>query len=413
MKFIHASDLHLGRFLQNNDRKLDFFKSFKHILKTANQKKVDYVLIAGDFFDKKDIDPEVLETTEQILDEFYEENQIKIIVIEGNHDRAQTYDHRTWLEYLNKKEKIILLDSKIEDNQIKFREFDKKTREGAYITHQNHIIAGIGYKGGAYPKYLQEFYQFAKKNPEKKITLLIHSAFSDNDFIGLLDRDLLKDIPKNVKYLALGHLHNSNLEEINKDNEKTILALPGCPESWNSSEYNYKKRFYYTKFNDEDIHVEEITSTKRNSESIDFILKSKDDLRTFKNQIDTKKETKTKGIQRKEELNIYNSLSKIKKGGIYILNFELSSLMDFDIAEIKSEIIDKYSPLDIEIKLNFNLKGDSQSLELNESEILQKELEGFPKSFYNKIIHCVKDNEPKEYVEEVFEEVWGEIIENN
>ncbi|MHA1192331.1 MAG: metallophosphoesterase [Promethearchaeota archaeon] len=61
IKFIHVSDLHLGKRQYNlTERYKDYFRAFQWILDLAISEKVDFLLVSGDLFDNKNVNPSVL-----------------------------------------------------------------------------------------------------------------------------------------------------------------------------------------------------------------------------------------------------------------------------------------------------------------------------------------------------------------
>src|SRR2546430_771551 len=62
IKFLHLSDVHLGcRRYNLEERTKDFFRSWHDVIvRHALPNRVDFVLIAGDFFDRRNIDPQTM-----------------------------------------------------------------------------------------------------------------------------------------------------------------------------------------------------------------------------------------------------------------------------------------------------------------------------------------------------------------
>jgi len=87
MKFLHLADIHLGcRRYNLDERPRDFFRAwYDVIVKHAIPEKVDFVLIAGDFFDRRNIDPQAMNHAIAGL-EVLREVGIPVVAIEGNHD---------------------------------------------------------------------------------------------------------------------------------------------------------------------------------------------------------------------------------------------------------------------------------------------------------------------------------------
>ena len=85
MRLIHLGDLHLGKSLVDFDLIEDQKYILDRILETADQYKVDGVLIAGDVYDRAIPS----EAATNLLDYFLRnlaERKVKTFMISGNHD---------------------------------------------------------------------------------------------------------------------------------------------------------------------------------------------------------------------------------------------------------------------------------------------------------------------------------------
>jgi DNA repair protein SbcD/Mre11 len=87
MKFIHVADIHLGcRRYNLEERTRDFFRAWNDvIINHAIPKQIDFMLIAGDFFNSRKVDPQTMNHAMAGL-EMLKSSNIPIIVIEGNQD---------------------------------------------------------------------------------------------------------------------------------------------------------------------------------------------------------------------------------------------------------------------------------------------------------------------------------------
>ncbi|MHA1512134.1 MAG: hypothetical protein ACTSRX_10495, partial [Promethearchaeota archaeon] len=73
VRFIHASDIHLGTGqYQSPERSDDFLKVLKGILDLAFTKKVSFILLGGDVFSSLDLLPDQLGRIVKILKRFKE-----------------------------------------------------------------------------------------------------------------------------------------------------------------------------------------------------------------------------------------------------------------------------------------------------------------------------------------------------
>lgn len=88
MKFIHLSDLHLGKRLNEFSMIEDQEYILKQIVKIIDEEKPDGVIVAGDVYDKSVPSAEAV----RLLDDFLyalAKRSLQVFVISGNHDSAE------------------------------------------------------------------------------------------------------------------------------------------------------------------------------------------------------------------------------------------------------------------------------------------------------------------------------------
>ena len=88
MKYIHLSDLHIGKRVNEFSMMEDQEYILKEILKIIDDEKPEAVLIAGDVYDRSVPSAEAV----QLFDEFLvslAERKLEVFVISGNHDSAE------------------------------------------------------------------------------------------------------------------------------------------------------------------------------------------------------------------------------------------------------------------------------------------------------------------------------------
>lgn len=88
MKFIHISDLHIGKRVNEYSMTEDQQYILKKIIKIACDEKPDGVIIAGDIYDKSVPPAEAVEIFDDFLVSLSKMN-IKVFAISGNHDSAE------------------------------------------------------------------------------------------------------------------------------------------------------------------------------------------------------------------------------------------------------------------------------------------------------------------------------------
>ncbi len=219
VKFVHASDIHLGchqyRTLNRAD---DFIRAFREILILSIDHCADFIILGGDVFTSLEMLPGKLLEIVEMLTEFKTRTsgKIKIIAIEGNHDiRKSSFGLRlskrgqSWLKLISSLGLIILLDANLEDSPEElFKVYDSSLKKGGKIQIKNVMIHGIQYIGQDPIKYLPKIKNAIKKEHGVYNILLQHYGIKGQmknvPGVKLEDIELLKD---RVNYLALGHFH--------------------------------------------------------------------------------------------------------------------------------------------------------------------------------------------------------------
>ena len=88
MKFLHTSDLHIGKIVNEFSMLEDQKYILNQILDIAKEKQVDAVLIAGDVYDRSIPPTEAVQLLDEFLTRLLREG-IKVLMISGNHDSAE------------------------------------------------------------------------------------------------------------------------------------------------------------------------------------------------------------------------------------------------------------------------------------------------------------------------------------
>lgn len=200
MKIVHCSDLHLGkRFSGNKDyvkkRYMDFFNAFATFVDKVEEIKPDVCLIAGDIFDKKEINPDILSKTEYLFKRLRDNVKKDIIAIEGNHDNSRILEE-SWLEYLQ------------EQNILKVFYYNKDFEEKNYLKIDDINFYPVGYPGFMIDEALTKLSE--KLNPQEKNIVIVHTGISGstNTLPGLVSTSILDLFRDKAIYIAGGHIHS-------------------------------------------------------------------------------------------------------------------------------------------------------------------------------------------------------------
>ena len=200
MKIVHCSDLHLGkRFSGNKDyvkkRYMDFFNAFAVFVDRVEEIKPDVCLIAGDIFDKREINPDILSKTEYLFKRLKNNVKKEIIAIEGNHDNSRILEE-SWLEYLQ------------EQNILKVFYYNRDFDEKNYLKIDDINFYPVGYPGFMIDEALTKLSE--KLNPQEKNIVIVHTGISGgtNTLPGLVSTSILDLFKDKAMYIAGGHIHS-------------------------------------------------------------------------------------------------------------------------------------------------------------------------------------------------------------
>jgi DNA repair protein SbcD/Mre11 len=249
IKFLHLSDVHLGcRRYQIEERTKDFFRSWHDvILRHALPNEVDFVLIAGDFFDRRNIDPQTMNHALAGL-QLLKEAGIPVVVIEGNHDRRDAVSPYSWMRSFSQAGFLILLEPTSDDESpVSFTPWDEETRTGSYIDIKGARIFGTHWYGTSANAAMGILADALRRARDES---LFHILMLHTDVEGQLNRPIpalsvekLKELRTIVEYVALGHTH--------KRFELDAWAFnPGSLEACSIDEYREERGLYLIEVDD-------------------------------------------------------------------------------------------------------------------------------------------------------------------
>lgn len=240
MRFLHLSDLHLGKRVNEFSMLEDQVYILKEILNIIDEQKVEAVLIAGDIYDKVIPSAEAV----RLLDDFLTRlaaRELPVFLISGNHDSAERIAFGARLMssrqiYLSPVfeadvEPVTVKDEYGEIN-IYMLPFVKPSLvkrlypEEEIITYQDAVNAAV---------------QHMQIDTDKRNILLAHqfvtgAARCDSEelSVGGVD-DVDASVFDGFDYVALGHLHGP--QKIGKE----TVRYSGTPLKYSFSEASHKK----------------------------------------------------------------------------------------------------------------------------------------------------------------------------
>ena len=238
-RFLHIADVHLGFDRYNSKvRTTDFFHTLWDVFeKYAIGTAVDFVVIAGDLFEHRMIQPAVLNQAQLCLQQL-QTAEIPVIAIEGNHDNCPYGTKTSWLRYLSDWGLLKLLEPS--QGETMYAPWDETTKQGGYIDLDCGVrVLGSSWYGAAAPKAIQQITAAMATLPPgpASTVLLFHHGLEGQiaRYSGALRYgDLLPLRQAGVDYLGLGHIH----KHYTVDN---WLFNPGSLEANNVEESTFER----------------------------------------------------------------------------------------------------------------------------------------------------------------------------
>lgn len=249
-KFLHVADIHLGfdRY-DSKERTLDFFKAFRDVLqKYAIAEQVDFVVIAGDLFEHRNLQPNILNHAKVCLLELAEAG-IPAIAIEGNHDNCPYGITTSWLRYLAESYNLILLEpEQSETGETVFEPWDDEIKRGGYIDLPCGVrVIGSQWYGASAPTAIAQLAHAVEQLPpySGQTVMLFHHGLEGQiaRYQGALRyADLVPLKTAGVDYLALGHIHKNYAEQ-------GWIFNPGSIEANSMEESQFTRGAYLVEIN--------------------------------------------------------------------------------------------------------------------------------------------------------------------
>lgn len=217
MKFLHISDVHLGctRY-QLEESPKDFYRAWIDVLqKYAVGEKVDFVIMAGDFFHKRSVPPETMNHAYAGLT-LLKDAGIPVVTIEGNHDQKHNDSEYSWLRSLENWRLIHLLEPRNVEGKFVYDAWDYDSEHyirGGYIDIGNARIFGSAWYGASANWAIPMLTESIKQNRRDGAfhILLLHTDVEGHQThpIPALSLANLKELKSVTDYVALGHTHKA------------------------------------------------------------------------------------------------------------------------------------------------------------------------------------------------------------
>lgn len=357
MKFIHVSDLHLGKKLNAYSLLDDQRYYLNKLVDTLIENNIHLLIISGDIFDNYNPSNDALLLFDETLKKL-KDNHITSLIITGNHDSSDKVNYLT--SFL--KDYSIYIRTDLEGFDIPLKIEDVDFYLIPYVS-----VNDINNKFSTSFKSLEEGYQFLIEkinvSNTRSSVLIAHQTFiplndelersSSEDIVVGAVSNIRASLISKFTYCALGHIHKS--QKIAKN-----AFYSGSPLVFHKDEVNYKKNFLLVDINSTEFSIEYIDfvpyrkviiindyfsnlANYKNHENdyIYFVLKDKN---IINNAINSIKVIFPYALSIEYEMNNYNEVDFNK--------FNLSNVENKDINEIFSSFyeLQNNEPLDEEQK---------------------------------------------------------------
>jgi exonuclease SbcD len=249
MRFLHVADIHLGYQQYGSKARFDdFSKAFLHIVGQAVDAPVDFLLLAGDLFEKRAVDPLAMRVAIEGLGTLREAG-IPVLAVEGNHERAHYRDQYSWVEFLDALGYLRLLNPRFEKRRVildphceaggAFVDLPSRQDQGAPVVR----VYGLKYYGASTAKVFNLFADGLTQTDHSGVDFTILMAHAGLEgqiprFSGTLTHNDLAPLRGRINYLALGHIHKPYALD-------GWIYNPGSLETWNVEEVAWPERGCY------------------------------------------------------------------------------------------------------------------------------------------------------------------------
>jgi len=256
-RFLHVADVHLGfdRY-DSKERTRDFYEAFRDALyRYAIADPVDFVLVVGDLFEHRTIQPNVLNQAQLCFQELQDAG-IPVLAIEGNHDNRPYGVRTSWLRYLADWGHVILLEpGDVAAGDPFYVPWNEEEKRGGYIDLPCGVrVLGSSWYGATAPQAILQIADAIQALPlgPAHTVLMFHHGLEGQiaRYQGALRyNDLLPLKDAGVDYLALGHIHKSY-------SEGGWVFNPGSVEANSMEEVGFDRGVYRVELDGDGIRAE-------------------------------------------------------------------------------------------------------------------------------------------------------------
>lgn len=240
-RFLHLADVHLGYQQYGLKARFnDFSRTFLHLVDVACDREVDFVLLAGDLFHKRTVNPLAMRAAIEGLERL-QAAKIPVLAVEGNHERAYYREQYSWVDFLDAMGYLRLLTPRFEQGRALLTPHGDAG--GAYVDLPGGVrVYGLKYVGASLLKAVQGVAEALDDMDHSGVVyaiLMMHAGLEDQlPHVGKLTYDDVALLREHIDYVALGHIHKPYEVE-------DWIYNPGSPETCGMDETQWPERGAY------------------------------------------------------------------------------------------------------------------------------------------------------------------------
>ena len=225
MRMLHTSDWHLGCDLHGHNRTDELFRQVERVCRIAKGNAVDVLLIAGDIFEQRKRTHEVTKRLARTLTPYVQDG-LHVVMMPGNHDHREHFRMmNALLSVEGAKERVHVVTQNWDVFDVKGVQFaivpypdrdelsqykrDETDNEQTSMAKYNTLLSA---KFADMVRYVAT----KKLDSTRPAVFATHISIEGIDYSSgaeaTYDREMTlarNDLPTNVSYIALGHIHKS------------------------------------------------------------------------------------------------------------------------------------------------------------------------------------------------------------
>ncbi|MFX1534789.1 MAG: exonuclease SbcCD subunit D [Promethearchaeota archaeon] len=238
-RFVHIADTHLGIGLSKRSKKVtpwhrsqDFMRNFTKIIEEANKPGIDFLIHAGDVFDRSSPPKHVVN---EVFSKLFQIARNKpVFLVPGNHERA-------------------ILRTGLLDSFSKLVNFSHPKTVKIELKGLKIGVTGFPFKRHGFPpQFLDILKKTEHENTNYDYKILVMHQLLETATVGIKDFSFnirhpevlpLSMLPQSFDYIALGHVHRYQQFFSRHLREHTQVVYPGSVERTSFAEC-YEKKGY-------------------------------------------------------------------------------------------------------------------------------------------------------------------------